>query len=140
MKWAGKRATLRTHYRALVRRCKSKDVDDHELSGTHIHDFEKTLKYVSHGSFSFHTLNKPNLSSLEKELKLGRAVILLHANPDGSSHYSFIIHKNKDGNFIGVNAFVDRKSVCIVPRLVMKFWIKKQARLPIAWVIVKKQV
>jgi hypothetical protein len=139
LKWAGKQATLKTHYRALVKRCKSKDPDGHEFSGTTSRDFQNTLKYVSQKLFTVEFLHQPGIKRLEKELKKGNAIALLHSNPDGTSHYTLFIDSLGE-NFIAVNAFKDGATVSIVSRNIMKFWTKKSNYLPMAWVLTKLKV
>jgi hypothetical protein len=138
MKWAGKRATLKTHYRALVRRCRSKDPDGNEFSGTTAKDFQNTLKYASQKIFTIEFLQQPGIKRLEKELKDGKAIALLHLNPDGTSHYTLLI-ESTEKDFVAVNAFKDGRAVSIVSRKIMKFWTKKSNYMPMAWVLTRQQ-
>lgn len=137
LKWAGYRVTLKKHYRALVIKCRSKDPDGNEFSGTTVYDFENVLKYVGQKIFDIKFLLRPKIKRIKKELKKGNAVILLHLNPDHTSHYTLII-SNEGNNFVAVNAFKDSSTVATVSLEILEFWTKKSKYMPLAWVITKK--
>ena len=140
LKWAGKRATLATHYKALVRRCKSKDPDGHEFNGTTAQNFQDTLKYVSQKSFTVEKVHQPGINRIRKELSKDKAVALLHLNPDGTSHYTLIIGLHGKEAFLAVNAFEDTSTVTVISKKIMKFWTVKRKYLPMAWILTKASV
>lgn len=131
---------MKTHYKALVKKCRSKDPDGHEFSGTTSRDFENTLKYASQKTFAITSLIQPGIRRIERELDKGNAVVLLHLNPDGTSHYTLIIKRHGSNDFVAINAFKDNHAVSIVHRKIMIFWTKKRNNLPIAWVLTKALV
>lgn len=138
LKWAGEKVTLKKHYRALVIKCRSKDPDGNEFSGTTTRDFQSVLNYVGKKIFDIKFLIQPKIKRMKKELKLGNAIILLHLNPDNTSHYTLII-SNEGENFVSVNAFKDSETVSIISSDVIEFWTKKSKHMPLAWVITKKK-
>ena len=142
LKWAGFRATLKKHYRPLVTRCKSKDPDGHEFSGTTPKNFQNALKYTSKNIFKVKHLTYPTLNQISKELDKGNAVIILHFNEgdqEGSSHYTLLISKLGQ-DFIAVNAYHKCKTVAPVTHNTMKNWTKRKEDFPMAWVLEKYKV
>lgn len=141
LKWAGFRATLKKHYRSLVVRCKAKDPDGHEFSGTTPKNFQNALKYTGRNLLKIKHLTHPSLKEISQELNNGKAVVILHFNQNdhGSSHYTLLIGKlGKD--FIAVNAFHGCKTVAQISDKIIKTWTRRKENMPMAWVLEKRKV
>jgi hypothetical protein len=142
LKWAGQRATIRSHYRYLARLCQTNEEDSHEPYGTLARNLHRALNLVAKDRYTVSHKLFPKLGAIKKHLRSGGAIVLMHMT-DRGRHFSLITRvgpvAGQDTLFEVVNAFSDMPVTTLAPESLIKHWILREEDVPQAWYITLKR-
>lgn len=126
-KWIGIRATIKDHHMFLRNLCGT-TIE----AGTQEHGLMKGLRFALGNRAKVKHRFRPTLASIEGNLRLGRAVILMHSIGTAAFHY-ILITMDQDGNMSSVNSTRGKTRECL-DRTMLKKYLRRFSR---AWFIEK---
>ncbi len=145
LKWAGVKATYKTHYPAIAESCRVKEDED---CGTLSSDLDKTLRLFTNKRFTVTKARECSIQRLEAHLANGGAAVLAHletklyvGQTDVEGHFSFWFAVSEDGkSFTGANDG-GTGAVIVRPRKEMVEKLRKRKsgvdNYPEAWLLTR---